>query len=112
MKFNRYWGPLTGLVLLLLVSSVSAGVPKKTDFGYTYDEKRNRSEYFEYYVKDGKIVRHGVTLIIENATRQKGATVRVIKEVYVDGVIQSVADKSETLFQESSKGNPNKAESE
>jgi hypothetical protein len=112
MKFNRYWGQLTGLVLLILVSSVGAEVHRKTDFGYTYDERRNRSEYFEYYVKDGKIVRHGVTLIIENVTKQKGTTVRVLKEVYADGVIQSVADKSETLFQENSKGNLNKAGSE
>lgn len=112
MKFNRYWGQLTGLLLLILVSSVGAEVHRKTDFGYNYDERRNRSEYFEYYVKDGKIVRHGVTLIIENVTKQKGTTVRVLKEVYADGVIQSVADKSETLFQENSKGNLNKAGSE
>lgn len=112
MKIDRYWVHLTGFVLILLVSSVGAEVPRNTDFGYTYDKRRNRSEYFEYFVKDGAIVRHGVTLIIENVTKGKGSTVRVLKKVYANGVIQSVTNKSETLFHEDRKGNLNKAESE
>jgi len=79
-------------------------INRNIETSYRYDKTLDKSEYFEFYRSNGKMILHGIRLVVENVTKKEGRAVRIIKEEYEDGEVSSISDSAEIISNKKEKG--------